>query len=175
MAVEPLAKRLGATKGSFYWHFPDRASLLEAALALYEAEATESVISNLQEAPGPAEQLDALFELVFRDVGGDSVYHALLANAEDPTVVPVLERITTRRLDYLSQVMASAGWPVADARARGVLAYTLWLGLTQTERAMGGRLFRSKAARARYLQQVRSVALPPFPDSPAPRRESRAR
>ena len=28
--IEPLAKKLGVTKGSFYWHFTDRAALLEA-------------------------------------------------------------------------------------------------------------------------------------------------
>src|SRR6266550_1632562 len=38
--VEPLARALGVTKGSFYWHFRDRADLLEALLEEWEAEAS---------------------------------------------------------------------------------------------------------------------------------------
>jgi AcrR family transcriptional regulator len=34
--VEVLARDLGVSKGSFYWHFSDRAALLEAVLALWE-------------------------------------------------------------------------------------------------------------------------------------------
>lgn len=37
--VETIAKQLGVTKGSFYWHFSDRAELLETLLAEWEAEA----------------------------------------------------------------------------------------------------------------------------------------
>ena len=36
VAVEPLAVRLGATKGSFYHHFPNRDALILAALAEWE-------------------------------------------------------------------------------------------------------------------------------------------
>jgi len=46
--VEPLARELGVTKGSFYWHFTDRAELLEALLAEWEAE-TNVFLENLGE------------------------------------------------------------------------------------------------------------------------------
>jgi AcrR family transcriptional regulator len=43
VAVEPLAKRLGVTKGSFYWHFPSREALLIAALERWEKTEQETV------------------------------------------------------------------------------------------------------------------------------------
>src|SRR3954453_8612881 len=49
VAVEPLAKELGATKGSFYWHFADRSALLEAALDLWERRDTDRVIAAVDD------------------------------------------------------------------------------------------------------------------------------
>ncbi|MEX2109320.1 MAG: serine hydrolase [Gemmatimonadaceae bacterium] len=53
--VEPLARALGVTKGSFYWHFRDRADLLEALLAEWEAEA--SLLSDALGSPDPVTDL----------------------------------------------------------------------------------------------------------------------
>ena len=39
VAVEALARQLGVTKGSFYWHFPTREALLKAALLRWENQA----------------------------------------------------------------------------------------------------------------------------------------
>lgn len=161
VAVEPLARALGTTKGSFYWHFADRRALLVAALELYEQEGTEEVIADLGRQPESGDQLASLFAVVFRDEGGDPVYHALLANTSDPDVAPVLQRITARRLDYLVQAMRQAGHPKTEAHHRGVLAYTTWLGLVQTERALGGRLFPSGHERDRYLSFLRDIVLNP--------------
>lgn len=164
VAVEPVARRLGATKGSFYWHFGDRQELLAGALELYEQVATDQVIAELGQLPDPKDQLARIFARVFAVEGGDPVYHSLLAHAEDPLIAPTLQRITRRRLEYLTTAMTSAGYPPPEATHRAVLAYTTWLGLVQSERAAGGRLFRSKAGRERYLTFLYAVILGPAPD-----------
>jgi AcrR family transcriptional regulator len=48
VAVEPLATRLGTTKGSFYWHFTNRDALLRAVLERWERTDTEDVITYVE-------------------------------------------------------------------------------------------------------------------------------
>ena len=57
VAVETLARDLAVTKGSFYWHFRDRAALLKALLADWEAGSTAPLLRRLDaagEGPGHA-------------------------------------------------------------------------------------------------------------------------
>ena len=62
LKVEPLARRLGITKGSFYWHFDDRADLIAQALDLWLQLATLDVIERLRPIADPeACLLRALF------------------------------------------------------------------------------------------------------------------
>nr|BFE73147.1 hypothetical protein GCM10020092_064480 [Actinoplanes digitatis] len=66
MAVEPLATRLGTTKGSFYWHFGGREELVQAALQLWRQASTTSIIERLESGDAPAsERLRQLFTQVF--------------------------------------------------------------------------------------------------------------
>jgi len=46
VAVEPAAARLGASKSSFYWLFPNRQALLEAALLTWEQQQTDAVLAR---------------------------------------------------------------------------------------------------------------------------------
>src|ERR671916_708238 len=67
VAVEPLARRLGVTKGSFYWHFKDRRALLEAMLGRWERESTEAVISTTRSISDPLERFVRLAEEAFHE------------------------------------------------------------------------------------------------------------
>src|SRR6187551_1541614 len=64
VAVEPLARRLGVTKGSFYWHFPSREALLVAALERWEKMEQELLFGELEPITDPRARLRALFGLV---------------------------------------------------------------------------------------------------------------
>src|SRR5262245_36782878 len=83
VAVVPLAERLGVTKGSFYWHFRSRETLVEAALADWEESHTAAVIAEIEAAStDPREQLRLLIKRVSTLAAGDRVELALLATAD---------------------------------------------------------------------------------------------
>lgn len=159
VSVEPLAARLGATKGSFYWHFANRAALVEAALRHWEESGTEQVIDTVDPEPDPEQRLRDLFKAVPAAGGGDPVEVALLATAGDPQVAPVLRRITERRVDYVTEIFADIGFPRDEARRRGLLVYTAHLGQTQLVHAVPHVLPATGNDRRRYLDTLIFTAL----------------
>ena len=134
VAVEPLATRLGTTKGSFYWHFTGREALLEVALAHWERVETEAVIVLGDAEPDRLARLRSLLTLALEPPGA-SVELALQPTAHHPLVAPVLARVTRRRLDYLGATFRDLGFGPEEAARRGLLAYTAYLGHTQLAHA----------------------------------------
>ncbi|MEY3069401.1 MAG: hypothetical protein RLZZ456_1100, partial [Pseudomonadota bacterium] len=59
IAIEMIAKRLGVTKGSFYWHFESRDALIQAALELWESQEQEQVFGKLDALPDAQARLTA--------------------------------------------------------------------------------------------------------------------
>ncbi len=143
VAVEPLAKALGTTKGSFYWHFADRNALVAAALARWEQRDTDRVIASVDPAEDVATRLRRLLQLTFtsvqdgtaRGAGAGAVELALQASASHPLVAPTLARVTKRRLAYLTSLFTELGLTPARARDRGLLAYAAFLGHAQLAHA----------------------------------------
>ncbi len=141
VAVEPLAERLGATKGSFYWHFRNRDELIEEALALWEREGTDAFIERLAPVTDPVERLRRLLAEAMDDEaeGPGPADAALLASGADPLVAPVIDRVQRKRLAFLERCFRELGLPPAAARDRARLAYSVYLGWFAQLPAAGGR------------------------------------
>ena len=131
VAVEPLARRLGVTKGSFYWHFPSREALLQAALERWESVEQEAVFGALERVPDPRERLRALFRMVAHEYQSHVIYSALLKALDHPSVQPVIDRVSKRRLDYLTASFRQTGLVREDALHRARLTYAAYVGFLQ--------------------------------------------
>ncbi|MFD5703335.1 TetR/AcrR family transcriptional regulator [Streptomyces lasiicapitis] len=131
VAVEPLAVRLGTTKGSFYWHFANRDALIEAALARWAEINTEGIISEVEAEPDIRERVRLLFAEAISSASSDPLEVTLLATASHPKVEAAMRQVTERRVAYVAGLFADLGFPAAEARRRGLLAYTVYLGHAQ--------------------------------------------
>jgi AcrR family transcriptional regulator len=136
VAVEPLARALGVTKGSFYWHFSDRGALLTAVLERWERDGTEAPIAAGEQLADPRERLRRLIEEAFSDeLGTNRDFHlALLDAGRDPLVEPVLRRVTARRLGHLRACYRALGFDARTARLWALQAYATYLGTLRLRR-----------------------------------------
>lgn len=160
VAVEPLAARLGTTKGSFYWHFPNRRALVEVVLLRWEREHTESIITEIETEQDPADRLRRLVTVVVEYSRHDHIEMALLANAADPLVAPVVHRVTERRVAYVASLYEELGLPVGDARRRAVFAVSVYLGHVQLAHAAPDTLPLEPDLWRRHVEDMIDALLP---------------
>jgi AcrR family transcriptional regulator len=160
VAVEPLAERLGTSKGSFYWHFSDRADLVAATLALWEQRETTDVIEQIRSLPDPRAQLVALGRAAYASAARGNGHAAVLAAAADTTVAAVLARVTRTRLAFLTDLYRRLGASRKESAHLGRLAYAIYLGIAALRQADPARDLKGRQLEA-FLERAIEVLLAP--------------
>ena len=160
VAIEPLAARLGTTKGSGYWHFADRADLLRAVLARWVQDYTVAVRERVQADGGSSrERLRHLLGIVSRAAEHSSAEMLLVASA-DPDVRSAVVEATHLRVAYVEGLIREAGVPGPEARSRAALAYAAYLGYASLTSAVPGLTPTRPVERRRMQEALMDLALP---------------
>jgi AcrR family transcriptional regulator len=135
LKAEPLAKALGVSRGSFYWHFADVEAFHAAMLKHWREVAAERIIADVEAAAGDGSPLQLLLRRVFGE-------RLALENAVriwatiDPAARAAVHAIDRRRLSYVEGLLQAAGLSTKAARARAQIFYWTFLGFALSDRAL---------------------------------------
>ncbi|WP_235783469.1 TetR/AcrR family transcriptional regulator [Amycolatopsis orientalis] len=131
VAVEPLARTLGVTKGSFYAHYRNRDELITAALSEWGRSHGEAGLARFAAIADPAQRLRELLTVVVQAVQplAPSVHLSLLGDRNDPRVKEAIGQVNRARLDLLTRTYRELGLSPDRAASRARVAYAAILGL----------------------------------------------
>ena len=136
LAVEPMTRELGITKGSFYWHFENRDALVHETLRRWETDQTRDLIARFVGIEDPLTRLRILMFAAFEDIENGLFFAALSASSEDPRVQPYLQRVSAQRLAFVTDSFAALGLDPEEARRRALFSYSVYAGYYQLLRAI---------------------------------------
>mgnify|MGYP001054056044 CR=1 FL=1 len=106
LKAEPLARRVGVTKGSFYWHFHDLPDFHDRLLAKWEERTLLALAATGTDDPDPVQRLEHLGALNSED----AAEQAIRAWAQDnPAVAEVVARVDGHRRNMLSVTLDELG------------------------------------------------------------------
>ncbi len=131
--IPPLAKELGVTKGSFYWHFTSRDDLLMKLIDEWKQHATLRVIDIVERAGVSPQEKIRLIAFIGTnspiDEFGGAVELAVRNWARvNPNVRKVVADVDRQRLNYLTTLYEEIGSKV-DAELLACMHYCFSAGL----------------------------------------------
>lgn len=130
LKAEALARQIGTTKGSFYWHFKDVRAFHAALLELWESRAVTEIIALVEQTGDPMTRLTQLLTIAAQggpeQIGGTQIEPAIRAWARaEPLAAAAVARIDARRMAYLDTLCDAV--PMALPHA-GRLLYASLVG-----------------------------------------------
>lgn len=145
--VMPLAARLGLSRTSFYWHFPDREALLQGLIQRWQGRNTGALI---RQAEAPAATIaEAMLNLIDCWLL-PSMFDARLELAirtwaqTDPALARILAEEDGARIAALSALFTRFAFPGPEAETRARAVYLTQIGYIsmRTEESLTTRLAR---------------------------------
>jgi AcrR family transcriptional regulator len=129
--VMPLAERLGLSRTSFYWHFPDREALLAGLVTRWQARNTANLVSRCETpADTITEAMLNLFDVwVDRALFDSRLEFAMRTwSLTDSAVSAAMAEADATRIAALTALFLRFGYPATEADTRARTLYLTQVG-----------------------------------------------
>ena len=126
--ADRLAKALGITRGSFYWHFKNISDLMQAVLKKWKTQQTDTIINSIEQTGGTAQ--DRLLRLLKLCAEDDGAFEMGIRNVmpTDERIAEIVAEVDTLRTAYIADLLVEMGKRRKFAHQLGAVAYSAWLG-----------------------------------------------
>jgi len=168
LKADVLARKLGVSRGSFYWHFSDLGTFHARVIEHWKQRATEAIIADLERYDSSEERLEVLAR---RGFGHDAVLEIRMRAWADHSAeaARVLSDIDRRRRAYMEQMLTEAGIAPALAATRAQILYWTYLGAAMSRSKLGGERLE------RIVAELKRIGLRGSPGKPAAIEDSHQR
>ena len=119
LRIDELAERLGVSKGSFYWHFENRAEFVYALAEYWRDVDTQRIADIVTESTDSAEE--RLYLLMKLIVETKSARYDLAVRAwarHEPDIAPVIREVDKIRQKVVRGIFEDLGLEESEARMR---------------------------------------------------------
>lgn len=135
LKAEPLAKAMGVSRGSFYWHFADIAAFHAAILRHWREVAAEQVIASLEASAGEVDPLSLLLRRTF--ASKPALEKAVRSwAAVDPKARAAVQAIDRRRVSYIEGLLKQSGLSDNAALGRAQILYWTFVGFALSDQPL---------------------------------------
>lgn len=130
LRIETLAKSLGVTRGSFYWHFRDRDELLQSLLTYWTDEFT-TVVADDKKLDVEEDPEARLYQMMLMILENDLTKYDLAIRdwaAHDAAAAKAVEHVYQMRLEFVQAIFSEIGFRGQDLemRTRLFVCYHSW-------------------------------------------------
>lgn len=125
--IDTLCTRLGMTKGSFYHHFKNHQTYLQALLDYWEEKYTSAFIDYAEKGMTPLEKIKRLNEVAL-SAYDDPETHIRAWAITDKQAKATLSRVDQRRIDYLVKLYTELGISKKQALITSRVIYATLIG-----------------------------------------------
>jgi AcrR family transcriptional regulator len=150
LKADALARKLGVSRGSFYWHFSDLGAFHARVIEHWRQMATEAIIADIERHEARAERVDALLRRAFGRGAGLEIRMRTWAD-NNADAARALSDIDRRRRDYMERLLMEAGVAPALAATRVQLLYWTYLGAALSRAKLTGERLERMVAELKRI------------------------